>query len=215
MIDKITIQEINASQCSEAVKVLIDAFETEAFTKSWLDFSCDRIKKAYTQASIAKMKIALASRQPIYVALKNDEIIGLVMLKPSYYKVKIFEVLKQLITNISVIKVLLPSYLKVVRKASVAMKPPTMLPKRYDSIEILAVSPQFQGCGLGSRLFIHAINMLHHQKTTEGIYVFTGDLKNMILYAKHGFELIEQRSAYGFESYHMMFKYDTINNRSC
>lgn len=203
MDNKVIIEKLRKDKIDETVEVLIKAFKDEAFTKVWLDLSCERIQSAYSTASKLKFLLSLEAGHPIFVAVEKDKVIGFIVLKASGLKIRTMKAIRLIIRNLPVLITLLPSFIRVMRLGSSAMKPPQSLPDSYYSLEAIAVDPQYQGKKVGRILLEYAHSLCLADKASTGIYLFTGDEKNKNIYERFGYELIETRNTNGFISYHM------------
>lgn len=210
---KIIIKKLQEDKIDETVDILIESFPDEAFTKAWLDLSCDKIRDAYSKASKVKFLISIEAGQPIFIAMDKEKVVGFVVLKTPGTKISVYRVLKGIIGNLPVLITLLPSFIRVLRIGASAMKPPLNMPENYCTLEAIGVDPQFQGKKVGSVLLKYAHNFCNTEKASSGIYLITGDEKNKEIYDRYGYELIEARNTKGFVAYHMFLPNETKTDR--
>jgi len=181
---------------------MLNAFKDEALTSSWLDLSKPKLKKAYSVAVKIIYIIHLDSGDPIYITTQEDKIVGVAGLKTPWAKKNILKAVFLLFKNLPQLLKLLPSVLRAVIALFNLTKPPTSLPKNYCTLEVLAVDPGQQGNGIGRRLLEH-VHQNHLDKNISGIYLVTGEDKNVKIYERFGYKVVEKRAAKGFAAYHM------------
>ena len=181
---------------------MLTAFKDEALTSSWLDLSEPKLKKAYSTALNIIYLIHLDSGDPIYIAAEEDSIVGVVGLKTPSAKKNKAKAAVLLFKNLPQLLRLLPAAFKAVSALFNATKPPTSLPNNYSTLEVLAVAPGQQGKGIGRRLLDH-VHQNHLDNNISGIYLLTGEEKNVKIYERFGYKVVEERVAKGLEAYHM------------
>ncbi len=203
MEQDIKITTLTHKRLEEAVGVMLMAFKDEAFTSFWLDLADPRLKSAY--AVVVKMlyTIHLDAGDPIYAALENNRIVGTAgLITPGARKSK-FKSVRLFIRNLTRLFPLFPSILRAARMLYGATKLPAGLPKNNCTLEILAVDPDYQGRGIARRL----LEQIHHDHLSDnnysGIYLLTGDEKNVSIYERFGYKVVEKRIARGLTAYHM------------
>jgi len=199
---KIEIKKLIPDRADEAVEVMLNAFKDEALTSSWLDLNEPKLKKTYSVAVKIIYIIHLDSGDPIYIATQEDKIVGVAGLKTPGAKKNIFKAVFLLFKNLPQLLRLLPAIFKAARALFEATKPPTSLPENYCTLEVLAVDPEQQGNGTGRRLLEH-VHQNHLENNISGIYLVTGEDKNVKIYERFGYKVVEKRIAKGIEAYHM------------
>jgi tRNA(Met) C34 N-acetyltransferase TmcA len=84
-----------------------------------------------------------------------------------------------------------------------AVQPPAALPTAYYTLDILAVSSDYQGQGIGRLLLEHIHARCEQDEQAAGIYTFTGDEKNTHIYRHFGYEVIEVKQGGPLTVWHM------------
>jgi len=199
----IAINNITPDRIDEAIDVMLTAFKDEALTSSWLDLTDPKLKNAYATAVKISYIIHLDSGDPIYTAIEKDRIVGVAALSTPYAKKSKSKSAILIIKNLPRLRRLVPSAIKAARSLLAATKPPTSLPKNYCTLEILAVDPGFQGKKIGRQLLDHLHQHHFDKNNISGIYLFTGDEKNVKIYERFGYEIVEKRHLKSIISYHM------------
>ncbi len=197
------IKILKREKIEESVEVMLTAFKGEALTSAWLDLSDPNLKSAYSTAVKIIYTIHLDAGDPIYTALEKERVVGLAGLTtPEARKNKIKSFIL-FIRNLPRLLPLIPSALRAARMLYRATKPPAGLPKDYCTLEILAVDPGYQGRGIASRL-MEQIDRNHlGDNNYSGIYLLTGDDKNVKIYEHFGYKVVEKRVVRSINAYHM------------
>lgn len=198
-LDVISLQECHLDSAAET---LLAAFRDEAFTAAWLDLSRERQWNAYYRIARARLRLDLESGGSIFLALKDGQAAGLLALKPPAFSSPRARALRYLLPQLPALLQLLPGMLRA-RHLAGALKPPVDLPPNHWTLEAIGVHPQYQGQGIGKLLLRQAHEHCLADGGASGIYLFTGDEKNYLIYQKQGYQLLERRLNGGFVSYHM------------
>jgi ribosomal protein S18 acetylase RimI-like enzyme len=203
MEKEIKITSLTKDRLDEATALLLAAFKDEAFTSSWLDLSDPKLKKAYATTVKIKYLVHLDSGEPFYAAMDKERVVGIAVLTIPNTKKNKLKSAVLIIKNLPGLLIMLPPALRVARSALEATKPPSGLPEDYGTLEAIAVDPGHQGRGIGRLLLDHAHRNLFNEQNISGIYLVTGDKKNVAVYERFGYETLEKRDTKGFISYHM------------
>lgn len=203
MEDDIEITVLNQERIEEAVEVMLTAFKDEALTSSWLDLSDPNLKSAYSIAVKIIYTIHLDAGDPIYIALDEERIVGLAGLTTPGAKKSKMKSFIMVIKNLPRVLPVIRPALRAARILFRATKPPGNLPKIYCTLEILAVDPAYQGRGIASRLLKEVDSKLLEDSSHSGIYLLTGDEKNVKIYDRFGYKVLEKRVVRNLNAYHM------------
>lgn len=203
MEQKIKITNLSLDRLNESIEIMLTAFKDEALTSSWLDLTDPKLEKAYAAAVKIIYIIHLDSGDPIYTAIEKDRIVGVTVLSTPYAKKSKSKSAILVIKNLPRLLRLVPKVIKAARALFAATKPPSSLPKNYCTFEIFAVNPVYQGKGIGRHLLEHLHHHQFNKNNISGIYLVTGDEKNVKIYERFGYEVVEKRDTKGLISYHM------------
>ncbi len=199
----IRIEMATADQLDELLAVFLPAFKDEATTATWLDLSSEKLQRTYGTLVIIKFKLYLEAGNPVFIAIDNKAILGLIILKLQHVKTSKIKAMKLIIPRLPGLMSLLPHFIKAVRMGMAdATRAPGNLPPNHDVLEALAVHPDQQGKKIGRKLLDHAHDYLH-DNSSPGIYLMTGEEKNRQIYERFGYTLMEERDTQSFKSYHM------------
>jgi len=203
MEQEIVITKLTRDNLDEAVALMLKAFRDEGFTSSWLDLSDPKLKSAYGIVVKTLYTIHLDAGDPIYAALENGRIVGTAGLTTPDAKKNKLKSIAMFIRNLPRLLPLLPPALRAIRILNKVTKPPAALPKNFCTLEVLAVDPDYQGRGIARRLIeqIHR-NYLGNNRYS-GIYLLTGDAKNVDIYERFGYRVEEKRVFKDLNAYHM------------
>ena len=204
------IELATADQLDEMLEVFLSAFKDEATTAVWLDLASEKLKRTYGILVTIKFKLYLEAGNPIFVAIDNKAILGLIILKLHHVKTSKIKAMQLIIPNLPRLMSLLPHFVKAVRMGMAdATRVPENLLRNHDVLEAIAVHPDHQGKKIGRKLLDHAHDYLH-DISSPGIYLMTGEEKNRQIYERFGYTLMEERDTKSFKSYHM---YRSMNNQ--
>ncbi len=190
----------------QAVKVFLESFKTEAFTRALLDLEKQKDYNLYLQAVKYKFALYLEIGHPIFITRDKNKIAGLFILKSPHIKAPLSIKLTRILPMLPVFARLLSNYFRVFHLAP-AVKPPDNLPTPHYVLEGLAVDPACQGQGLARIMLEKASQLSVEDKTATGIYLFTGDEKNRAIYEHFNYKIINQVPTRSLTAYHM-FKWN-------
>ena len=199
----LTINNLSPDRIDEAIDVMLTAFKDEALTSSWLDLSDPKLKNAYAAAIKIIYIIHLDSGDPIYTAVDKDRIVGVAALSTPYAKKSKSKSALLIIKNLPRMLKLVPTAIKAARTLLAATKPPPSIPENYCKLEILAVDPGCQGKGIGRRLLDHVHHHHFGKNNISGIYLVTGDEKNVKIYERFSYQVMEKKEIKSTIAYHM------------
>jgi len=199
----IEIKDLPSDKIDEAVEVMLTAFKDETLTSSWLDLTDPKLKNAYATVVKIIYIIHLDSGDPIYTAIEKDSIVGVAALSTPYVKKSKSKSVILIIKNLPRLIRVIPKAIKAARALYAVTKPPANLPKNYCTFEIFAVDPEYQGKGIGRHLLEHLHRHQFDKSNISGIYLVTGDEKNVKIYERFGYEVVEKRGTKGLIAYHM------------
>ena len=211
MENKLKIQLLQENMLEEGVEVLLSAFQKEAFTAAWLDLSRNRQRKIYSRVVRLKFDLYLEAGNPIFSVLEKDKVVGLLVLQAPDIKISKKRLAQLILPRVPTLLALAPYFLRAV-PLSGATKPPGNLPEGHYVLEAMAVHPSLQGRGIGRMLLEHARDYCFSDNSSPGIYLFTGDERNRIIYEKFGYKLLEARENKLFTAYHLFLTNNSSQN---
>lgn len=183
--------------------VYVGAFEKEGITRYIFDFSRGNTREYIRRLLIIDIKFYLETGNHIFLAMKGQEVAGLAILltnlNPPLSRTVIYNIRRMtagfpLLTRVSLKRVF--HFIKA-GKLSQRLKGP------YHTLQGLAVSPHYQGQGIGKLLLKEVQKLSENSHRITGIYLYTADRKNQVLYERFGYQTIEERRAGELVIYHM------------
>lgn len=214
MINLIALQQKKTGQClaqsidqtlDQAVKMFLDAFKKEAFTRALLDLSQRQNYNIYFQALKYKLSLYREAGHHVFLARDEGSIIGTFILRSPHVSASFWLKLCLIPPYLPAIARLMPKFMQASQLASAA-KPPANLPKKYYVLEGLAVHPAHQGKGVGRLMLEKADQICFEDNSASGIYLLTGDERNKEIYKHFSYQILETRPAHSFTAYHMFKK---------
>lgn len=200
------IQALQLEEMSEAAAVVATSFQREGFTRHTHDLSTPGRRKRYANLGELRLLFFHCQGRLILTAKQEQDLTGVIIVKlpgakpivPWYRGVG--AVVRRLPGLIGLLRDV--RWRRVLKLIS-ALKPPAQLPQPYYTLEILAVSPDFQGQGIGRRLLTHVHTRCDQDEQAAGIYLITGDDHNTHIYRRFGYEVVEAKQGGSFTVWHM------------
>jgi GNAT superfamily N-acetyltransferase len=199
---KTEIVALQENMLDEAVEVFLSAYEREAFTAVFFDLSRERTRGMYSRLVKLRYALYLEAGHPIFSAVENGRVTGLLVLESPHIAMPKRSWFTLMLSELPHCWGLVPHAIRGIRLVG-AMRRPRSLPKAHYTLEAIAVRPSRQGKGVGRLLLEQAERYCLADKTTSGVYLFTGDKKNRKIYGKFGYQLLETKKAGSITSYHM------------
>lgn len=211
--ENIKLDRLEPVDLDQAITVFLKAFKEEAFTKAILDLDKQRDYDLYFQAVKYKLSLYLEIGQLVFTVRDSDtenKVAGLFILRSPKIKSSTGLQFRRAMPYLPVFTRLLPNYFQAAHLAS-ASKPPENLPERHYALEGLAVAPEYQGKGLARLMLEKADQVVSRDKTSPGIYLYTGDEKNRAIYERFDYKVLKAVPTRSFTAYHM-FKWNQGRN---
>lgn len=202
MWGEVEIERPLRHQLNEASRMILNAFRREAFTAAIMDLSQKKISRSYLQVIRFKIGLYRECGQPLLAALSGTRVVGMAVLQSPRVSISRWRLLGRALPVLPRMLGLLPCSLRAARLRRL-MAPPGDLPRRYYTLDLLAVDRPYRGKGIGRALLEQAAGLCAADETASGIYLLTGDDKNRILYQRSGYDLWETRRAGPLRAHHM------------
>ncbi|WP_027339243.1 GNAT family N-acetyltransferase [Halonatronum saccharophilum] len=202
-MEDIKIIKADESALEEVAKLITDAFEQEGISRYIHEFSKEGVKEVYYRGGLLKLRLALEVGEDILLAIKDDTIVGVAILKRGLksslaQKVKILfpEAIKFFFSII--IKINLKKSFSIIKHVI----PPKSLKKPYYTLEVIGVDPNYQGQGIGRKLLDEIHQITESNPEVSGVYLFA-DKKNKLIYEHFGYKVIKEGKGKDISIYHM------------
>lgn len=198
----VEIVPMEKKHIGQAARVIAKSFQTEEFAKNTFDFNDPETEALFAELLKIELTVFMKHNEKVDVAIHEDEVAGV-------YSVKVtggrhgFSNFKQTLKKLrKVVPVAKRVQYKKLYRLYKAMQQPRSIPKESILLEILAVSPDFQGRGIGRAL----MDSLDHYSRSVGrpIYLYTGNAENVSYYEKLGYRTMETIQKKDFTAYHML-----------
>ncbi len=192
----------------EAVEVFLSAYEREAFTAAWIDLSRRRIRGVYSRLVRTRYALWLLAGHPLFSAVDDGRVVGFAALVSPHIAIPRGRWFRSwfsfLLLSFPSWLTLLPRVIRSVGLAA-AMRRPHSLPAAHYTLDAVAVHPSHQGKGVGRRLLERVERYCLGDKSSSGVYLYTGDEKNRRVYERFGYQLLDTKRAGNITSYHMFW----------
>ncbi len=203
--NNIKLDYLKPGDIEQAVAVFLEAFKTEAFTVSLLNLDNQKDYDLYFKAVKYKLSLYLETGQHVFSVQNNDSegrVTGLFILRSPQVKAPIGLSVRRIIPVLPAFARLLPNYIQAAHLGQAA-KPPEDLPGGHYALEGLAVAPEYQGQGLARMMIEKADQVVARDKSSPGIYLYTGDEKNRAIYERFAYKVLKTVPTRSFTAYHM------------
>ncbi len=200
----IKLVEIDGDHETAFADILLDAFTEEGLSNYLYDFSNPRTRLLFNE--LGKLKIQLFTRggHTAVAAEVNGELAGGALV----YHPEKTPFLKAFTIYYARVLFIFPRILRALRierawKTRHLMQCPEEIQKPYYTFEILGVSKKHQGQGIGRFLLHHITELVKKDKKARGIYIYTADKKNQLIYEKAGYKTLAERKGEDITIYHL------------
>ncbi len=203
---EIEIVPVSRAMLPQVTEVFVEAFRSEGFTRTWMGIFGERQRARYVEMCRRMFEVHVRSGMPIYAAVEDGHVVGMMALRAPDSRTSPWALGSALPSLIRTAAAAIPYLLRhrrAARRLAQAAKPPRTLPRQYWFLEVIGVVPGHQGKGIGSKLLRYARERAFSAPDTSGIYLYTGDERNVRIYEKAGYELVDAREAEGLTAYHM------------
>lgn len=204
---KLTFQTLSTEspELKPALKIYVDTFQTESITSYNINFDHPKTAKQYYEAAQLMGRAFIIRGDDILVAKLQGDVVGLALIKKENLGT-FFEMAQMLFPDIFK---LLPLLIKInyrhLLTSGKAMRLSSPVEGNYVTLQIIAISPQYQGQGIGKQ-FITEIHE-RYENQSKGIYLYTVNHTNKEIYEHFGYELHEITSAKDLKVYHMVYNF--------
>lgn len=201
----ITVQALSDKALSRAAALITESFQHEGFTRHTHHLSTPAQRRRFTYAGELRLWLNRASGHRLLAATNGEALAGVAIVKSSAAKAVPW---RQLIGAVlprapRLVGLLGDMRWRQIWRIKPAMNLFTALPTPYYTLDILAVSPDFQGQGIGRLLLDHIHAQCDADAQATGIYLYTGDEKNVHIYRRFGYEVLEAKQAGALTIWHM------------
>ncbi|SDK89716.1 GNAT family N-acetyltransferase [Lacicoccus qingdaonensis] len=201
-MSSVQIVPLENKHLDEAAHIIAKSFQTEEFAVNTFDFSDPKTEALFAEVLKIELEVFKKHDEKLDVVLYEGSVAGVSTVKVSsdrhgfsHFK----QTLKRLRKVLPVAKRV--KYKKLFRLYK-AMQQPKNIPKEAITLEMLAVSPDYQGKGIGKTM----LNALDDYSAAAGrpIYLYTANAENVSYYEKLGFKMIYSIQQEDFTAFHML-----------
>ncbi|RQD74810.1 MAG: N-acetyltransferase [Candidatus Syntrophonatronum acetioxidans] len=195
-----TLEEEKIVKCAE---IVADAFEREGVTSYLFDFNKKNTREYYLRQTRNLVRLHLEGGDFFLMALKGEEVAGVAVINKNERLPFTKKIRSALVQVFSLIPMLTRVNLKRALSSRNAFRLSRELPPDYYTLFALAVHPHYQGQGIGKRLLSRVMEITEDNSHVSGMYLFTADEKNRLIYEGFGFEVVEEHQGGDIRVYHM------------
>jgi GNAT superfamily N-acetyltransferase len=202
-MDNVQIATASRAELQEAACVMAEAFAGEGIHRFLFDFS-HRLTRVGLRGSLrVELDSAVAAGGRVLMARVDGRIVGGAMIcgnAPRPVGMRAAQGFRWLCAAAPLLPAVRWSRLPALRAAISLTRP--IVGDHY-VLSALAVHPDFHGTGIGSALLEEVHTLVERDPEVVGVYLFTGDRKNNLMYERAGYTTIETRTADALTVYHM------------
>lgn len=201
-MDSVQITDMQNEHVDQAAGVIAKSFQTEEFAKNTFDFSDSEMEKLFAELLKIELRVFKKHGEKVDVALYDGNVAGVFSAKVTDDRHG-FSMLKQLLKNIrKVLPVAKRVKYKNLFKMYRAMQKPDEIPEDAILLEMIAVSPEYQGRGVGKAM-MNAIGD-YSKAVSRPIYLYTANAENVGYYEKLGYKTLVAIKNKDFTTFHML-----------
>lgn len=210
--EPIRIEPIRPEHVGQAADALARAYHGDSATDYLLDLSTTENRERFARVIYVGLEALRQQGETILVALKDEEPAGLALvsaLEPQA-QASLWAQLRWMLPHLPLLLTLLgqiawrrlPAKLRLTRT-------PRHITQGYLAVMMLAVAPEHQGQGIGTRLMQAVADLARRDPQVEGIYLFTEGDRNRRFYERLGYRLLSRvEGEQGLVIYHMILPLD-------
>lgn len=198
--------QVVAADCASLdafAQVMVDAFATEGIHCYIFDFSRKGTRQTLVRAARVELESYAGIGDHVLVAHMDGRVVGGAMVSRNArrsVRLRVFQGLRWLRAAAPLAPAVRWRNLLRLHTAAGLSRP--FVGEHY-TLAALTVHPEFQGRGIGARLLdaVHAIS--ERDPSVLGVYLYTGERKNQLMYERKGYQTIEARQTGELTVYHM------------
>ncbi len=195
-----TLEEEKIDRCAE---IIAEAFEREGATSYLFDFNKKNTREYYLRQTRNLVRQHLEKGDFFLMALKGEEVAGIAVINKNERLPFSQKIRSAFVQVFSIIPMLIQINLKRALSSRNAFRLSRELPPNFYTLFALAVHPHYQGQGIGKMLLTRAVEVTQEAPHVPGIYLYTADQKNRVIYESFGFKVLEEHQEGGIRVYHM------------
>ncbi len=201
----IHVQALSGETLSRAAALITESFRHEGFTRHTHVLSTPAQRRRFAYAGELRLWLNQARGQQLLAATQGETLAGIAVVKsPSAKSVPWRKLAGEVVRRVPrLLGIIGDMRWRQVFQIKPAMNPPAALPTAYYTLDILAVSPDCQGQGIGRLLLEHIHAQCDQDAQAAGIYLITGDEKNVHIYRRFGYEVVEAKQGGPLTVWHM------------
>ncbi len=203
--ETIQVKPLPAEDLSAAAALIATSFREEGFTRHTHDLSTPEQQARFAEAGELRLLFSRAGGHQLLAATQGDKLAGVAIVKlPTAKPLPWRELAGEVVHRAPrLVKIIGDMRWRQMLQIKPAVKPSVALPTAHYTLEILAVSPDYQGQGIGRLLLEHVHALCDQDAQTAGTYTFTGDEKNAHIYRRFDYEIVETKQGGPLTVWHM------------
>jgi GNAT superfamily N-acetyltransferase len=202
-MDIVRIAPRERSAIREFASVMVDAFATEGIHAYALDLKRGNSRQARLRTALVELQSFTCDTDHILVARSDGRVVGGALLSRNASH-PLHVGVRYAVRWLRVALPLLPAVRwRRLYRLHRATKLSRSIAGAHYTLSALVVRPDLQGRGIGSALLAEVHRVSECDPGVLGVYLYTGDSKNHLMYERAGYATIETRHADWLTVYHM------------
>jgi len=201
-MNSLQIVPMENKHLDEAARLIAKSFQTEAFAVNTFDFNDPKTEVLFAEVLKIELEVFKKHNEKLDVVLYDGNVAGVATVKISGDRHG-FSHFKQTLKRLrKVVPVAKRVQYKKLFSLYQAMQQPKSIPKEAITLEMLAVSPDYQGKGIGKTV-LNALDD-YAEALSRPIYLYTANAENVSYYEKIGYQTMVAIKKKDFTAYHML-----------
>jgi len=183
--------------------VMVEAFATEGIHSYIFDVARGHTRQTLVRAARVELESYAGARDHVLVAQMDGRVVGGAMVSRNArrpVRLRLVQGLRWLLAAAPLAPAVRWRKLRRLHTATCLSRP--VVGEHY-TLAALTVHPEFQGRGIGSALLDEVHRLSERDPGVIGVYLYTGDRKNQLMYEHKGYQTIETRQTEALTVYHM------------
>ncbi len=190
---QVRIEPATEAILRDFARVMVEAFSTEGTNAYLFDFSHKAAWSARHRAALVEVRLLHENQSHVRVAMEGEKVVGGAIVAVNRHRSllrRANDMLRWIVSGLPLITVVRwRRVLGVMKAVNLPNRPDTP----YYTLAAVAVHPAHQGRGIGRLLLDEVHRICDDDLACTGVYLYTADRKNQMMYERAGYRTIAER----------------------